>query len=244
MKPVLFPAIDLRDGRCVRLLRGQFDEETVYGDDPVGWARYFEDGGASRLHVVDLDGALAGTPRNLEAIRALVSEVNLPVQVGGGVRTVNDARLLFDSGVHRVVMGTAALEHPNLVTEVARYGSVAVGLDVRGIHLSLQGWTRKSELTVETALETFSDRGVEAFVVTRIERDGSLEGPDLEGLSAVLAASGADVVASGGVGSLEDLRALADLGGGGRVLAGVIVGRALYEGVFDVAEAMAALGGP
>ena len=244
MSPLLFPAIDLRDGRCVRLLQGEFDRETDYGDDPVGWARSFEEAGAPWLHVVDLDGARTGVSRNGESIRAVVSAVNLPVQVGGGVRNVGDACALFDAGVDRVVMGTAAVEYPDLVTEVARHGPVAVGLDVRGIHLAVQGWTRDSGLTVEAALERFSDRAVDAFVVTRIERDGSLDGPDLDGLSGVLAATEVDVVASGGVGSLEDLRALAQLGDTGRPLAGVVVGRALYERAFDVVEATAALGGP
>ena len=244
MSPLLFPAIDLRDGRCVRLLQGEFDRETDYGDDPVGWARSFEEAGAAWLHVVDLDGARTGVSRNGESIRAVVSAVDLPVQVGGGVRNVGDACALFDAGVDRVVMGTAAVEYPDLVTEVARHGPVAVGLDVRGIHLAVQGWTRDSELTVEAALERFSDRAVDAFVVTRIERDGSLDGPDLDGLSGVLAATEVDVVASGGVGSLEDLRALAHLGDTGRPLAGVVVGRALYERAFDVVEATAALGGP
>jgi phosphoribosylformimino-5-aminoimidazole carboxamide ribonucleotide (ProFAR) isomerase len=143
-----------------------------------------------------------------------------------------------------VVMGTAAIERPDLVTEVARHGPVAVGLDVRGANLVLQGWTRDSGLTVETALELFGDRAVDAFVVTRVERDGSLSGPDLDGLSRVLEATEVGVVASGGVGSLKDLRALARLGGNTRSLAGVIVGRALYEREFDIPGAMTALKGP
>ena len=163
---------------------------------------------------------------------------------GGGVRTGGEACALFGAGVGRVGMGAAAGEDPELVTEVARHGPVAVGLDVRGIHLALQGWTRDSGLTVEAALERFGDREVDAFVVTRIERDGSLDGPDLDGLAGVLATTEVDVVASGGVGSLEDLRALAHLGDTDRALAGVVVGRALYERAVDVVEATAALGRP
>ena len=158
MSPLLFPAIDLRDGRCVRLLKGEFDRETDYGDDPVGWDRSIEEAGASWLHVVDLDGARTGVPRNREAIQAVVSAVDLPVQVGGGVRTVGDACALFDAGVDRVVMGTAAVECPDLVTEVARRGPVAVGLDVRGIHLAVHGWARDSGLTVAAALERIAPR--------------------------------------------------------------------------------------
>ncbi|MDE0894830.1 MAG: HisA/HisF-related TIM barrel protein, partial [Acidimicrobiales bacterium] len=179
--------------------------------------------------------------------RPVVAEVaaalDIPVQTGGGVRTVEDARALFDAGVVRVVMGTAAIESPDLVATVAAIGRVAVGLDLRGDEVAVRGWTAGSGLGLQDALERFSSLGTDAFVITRIERDGTLEGPDLEGLGDALAATGIDVVASGGVGRPGDLTDLADLEVDGRRLAGIIIGRALYEGTVDLAAAVEAMGG-
>ena len=240
--PALFPAIDLRDGRCVRLMQGDYARETVYGDDPVAPARAFQEAGAAWVHVVDLDAARTGEPVNRPVVSAVAEALDIGVQAGGGVRTVDDARALFDAGVTRVVMGTAAIESPELVTSVAAIGRVAVGLDVRGDEVAVRGWTAASDFGLYDALDRFSALGTDAFVITRIERDGTLGGSDLDGLGGALAATGIDVVASGGVGSPSDLEDLADLEVDGRRLAGIIIGRALYEGTVDLATAVRTLG--
>ena len=241
--PALFPAIDLRGGLCVRLLRGDYGRETVYGDDPVAQALAFQEAGAPWVHVVDLDAARSGDPVNRPVVAAVVDALDVPVQTGGGVRSVEDAEVLFTAGVRRVVLGTAAIERPALVAEVAALGPVAVGLDVRGREVAVHGWTEGSGLLLGAALRNFEDLGAEALVVTQIERDGTLEGPDLEMYREALAATRLDVVASGGVGMPGHLDDLANLDVGGRRGAGVIVGRALYEGTVDVADAVRRLTG-
>ena len=238
---MLFPAIDILGGRCVRLLQGDYGQETAYGNDPVAQAQAFQDAGATWVHVVDLDAARTGDPVNRQVVAEVAATVDVPVQAGGGVRTLNDARTLFDAGVSRVVMGTAAIENPNLVDEVAGLGRVAVGLDIRGEEVAVRGWTKGSGLLLNDALERFSIRSTDAFVITQIERDGTLQGPDLAGLAAALAATEVDVVASGGVGRPSDLNDLADLVVAGRRLAGIVLGRALYEGTVDLATAIRAL---
>lgn len=234
----LYPAIDIRDGKCVRLMQGDFAQETVYGEDPIAFAKSYEAAGARWIHVVDLDAALAGEPRNRDVVVAIASAVDVKVQVGGGVR---DASLL-EAGIERVVMGTAAVEEPALVGRLAaaHEGRVAVGLDTRDGEVAIRGWTEASGQRILEALERFEKVGVAAFVVTEIGRDGTLLGPDIDGLRQVLGATSVDVIASGGVGSLEHLRILATLEQNGRRLSGAIVGRALYEGVFTVEEAIAA----
>jgi len=239
--PVLFPAIDILGGRCVRLLQGDYGQETAYGNDPVAQAQAFQDAGATWVHVVDLDAARTGDPVNRQVVAEVAATLDVPVQAGGGVRTLNDARTLFDAGVSRVVMGTAAIENPDLVDEVADLGRVAVGLDIRGEEVAVRGWTKGSGLLLNDALERFSIRSTDAFVITQIERDGTLQGPDLAGLAAALAATEVDVVASGGVGRPSDLNDLADLVVAGRRLAGIVLGRALYEGTVDLATAIRAL---
>jgi len=239
----LFPAIDLRGGQCVRLVQGDYGRETVYGDDPVAQALAFQEAGAAWLHIVDLDAARTGEPVNRPVVADVAAALDIPVQTGGGVRTVDDARALFDAGVARVVMGTAAVESPDLVASVAAIGSVAVGLDLRGDEVAVRGWTAGSGLGLEEALDRFATLGTDAFVITRIERDGTLEGPDLSGLRGALESTGIDVVASGGVGRPSDLTDLADLEVDGRRLAGIIIGRALYEGTVDLATAVEAMGG-
>ena len=239
--PALFPAIDILGGRCVRLLQGDYGQETVYGNDPVAQARAFQDAGATWVHVVDLDAARTGDPVNRPVMAEVAATLDVPVQAGGGVRTLDDARTLFDAGVSRVVMGTAAIEDPDLVDQVADLGRVAVGLDIRGEEVAVRGWTEGTGLLLTDAFERFSNRGTDAFVITQIERDGTLQGPDLEGLAAALATTGVDVVASGGVGRPSDLKDLADLAVAGRRLAGIILGRALYEGTIDLAAAIQTL---
>lgn len=241
----LYPAIDLRAGRCVRLYQGDYDRETVYDDDPVARALTFVEAGAPWIHVVDLDAARSGNPENREAVAAIAAAVagRARVQVGGGVRSREAAEALVGAGVARVVIGTAALEQPELVRALAADHPVAVGLDVRGTEIAVRGWEEGSGRALTEVLPEFEDAGVAAVVVTQILRDGTLEGPDTEGLRGVLAATAIEVVASGGVGSLHDLETLAAIEADGRRLAGAIVGRALYEERFTAAEAMAALGG-
>jgi phosphoribosylformimino-5-aminoimidazole carboxamide ribotide isomerase len=238
----LYPAIDLRGGRCVRLYQGDYGRETVYGDDPVAQAQAFADAGAPWIHVVDLDAARSGEPVNRPVVAAIAAAVDVPVQTGGGVRNEAAAEALVDAGVARVVLGTAALEDPDLVRRLAARFPVAVGLDARGDDVAVRGWEQGSGRDVLDVARSFEDAGVAALVVTEIGRDGTLEGPDLDGLARVLDATAIDVIASGGVGSLDDLRALAGLRVGDRVLGGAIVGRALYEGAFGLTDALAAAG--
>jgi phosphoribosylformimino-5-aminoimidazole carboxamide ribotide isomerase len=239
----LFPAIDLRDGHCVRLLRGDYGQETVYGDDPVSQALAFQAAGAPWVHVVDLDAARSGDPVNRPFVAAIAAALDIPVQAGGGIRSIDAAAELFAAGVRRVVLGTAAVERPGLVGEVASLGAVAVGLDVRGRELAVHGWTESSGLLLGPALRQFEGLGAEALVVTQIEQDGTLEGPDIGMYREALEATRLDVVASGGVGTPGHLDDLAALDVDGRRLAGIIVGRALYEGNVDVADAIGRLTG-
>lgn len=242
----LYPAIDLRAGRCVRLTEGDFDRETRYGDDPVAVACGFEAAGAPWIHVVDLDAARTGDPVNRPVVQRIAAAVRIPVQVGGGVRSSDDADALLGAGVARVVMGTAAVEHPEVVAEVATRwpGGVAVGLDHRHGEVQLRGWTQGGGRRVAELLPEALDAGAAVVIVTDISRDGVLRGPDVVGLAALLEATDAPLIASGGVGTLDDLRQLSALrgGAGGRNtgLVGVIVGKALYEGAFDVSSALAA----
>ncbi|MEY4366357.1 MAG: 1-(5-phosphoribosyl)-5-[(5-phosphoribosylamino) methylideneamino] imidazole-4-carboxamide isomerase [Actinomycetota bacterium] len=234
----LFPAIDILAGRVVRLRQGDYDDTTFYGDDPVETALGFATQGARWVHMVDLDAARSGTGTNRTVIAAVASALSgrAVLQVGGGVRTVDDARELADAGVNRVVMGSAAVADPLLVEEVAAVVHVAVGLDHRDGDVATHGWTKASGERVDSMLTRFP--AASAFIITDISRDGMLAGPDVNGLARAAAATTVPVVASGGVGSLEDLRALAAVPG----LAGVIVGKALYERRFTVAEAVAVLG--
>ena len=237
----LYPAIDLRGGRCVRLYQGSYDAETAYSDDPVGQAQQFADAGASWLHVVDLDAARTGDPVNLAVIAAIADAVDVPVQTGGGVRSLDAAAALADAGVARVVIGTAAVETPELVEQVAAHQPVAVGLDARGREVATHGWEQGGGGDLLEMASRFESSGAEAVVVTEISRDGTMSGPDTDGLAAVLDATGLAVIASGGVATLPDLTALAAIGDHSRRLAGVIVGRALYEGRFSVEQALETL---
>lgn len=237
----LYPAIDIRDGNCVRLYQGDYDRETVYGHNPADQAAAFEAEGAPWIHVVDLDAARSGEQKNLASIAAIAEQVDAPLQVGGGVRTVEAARRLWDAGVTRVVIGTAAVQNPDLVRELAPQGQVAVGLDAWGTDIAVAGWEERTGRDLFETVASFGDAGVAAFVVTEIGRDGTMEGPDVDGLQRVLATTEVPVIASGGVGSLDHLRTLSGLTAEGRMLEGVIAGRAIYEQAFTVAEAVAAL---
>jgi phosphoribosylformimino-5-aminoimidazole carboxamide ribotide isomerase len=238
----LFPSIDLRDGQVVRLARGDYDAQTVYGDDPVAVAREFDAAGARWIHVVDLDAALNGGNPNLSVIEAICANVQARVQTGGGVRSVDDASARFAAGATRVVIGSAAVEHPEIVDELSAYhpGQVAVGLDARGRDVAIHGWTDATGLDLLGLAQTFDEVGVGALIVTDISRDGMLSGPALDQLGAVVAAVAVPVIASGGIASTDDLRALAAFEVDGKRLAGSIVGRAIYEHRFTVAEGIAA----
>ena len=239
----LYPAIDLRGGKVVQLVQGDFDREAVHADDPVEVALGFEAAGVPWIHMVDLDAARTGEAHNRELIARVCDAVSVPVQAGGGVRSADAARALADAGVARVVMGTAAVQHPELVEQVAAVQPVALGLDVRGREVSIKGWTEGAGLDIADALTRLEDSGATAVVVTQIQGEGLLGGPDLDGLGELLELTRLDVIASGGVGELEHLRLLDRLDRDGRTLSGVIVGTAIYEGRVDVAEAVAALAG-
>jgi phosphoribosylformimino-5-aminoimidazole carboxamide ribotide isomerase len=230
----LYPAIDIRDGHVVRLLQGNYSQQTTYGDDPVAVALSFVEQGAQWIHVVDLDAARSGSPTNRPVVAALAAAVGdrARVQTGGGVRTVDDARALADAGVARVVMGSAAVRSPELVEQVSVFVPVAVGLDHRAGELAVHGWTEGSGVQLTDALQRFA--AAAAFVITDIARDGMLQGPDIQGLTAAAAATAVPVIASGGVSSLDDVAELAMVPG----IGGVITGKAVYEGRFTVAQAI------
>jgi phosphoribosylformimino-5-aminoimidazole carboxamide ribotide isomerase len=233
----LYPAIDLCAGQVVRLTQGDYTNATVYGDDPVAVARSFADAGAVWIHVVDLDAARSGSPQNRRIVAAIAAAVHglAKVQTGGGVRTIADARELADAGVDRVVMGSAAIRHPELVDQAAEVVAVAVGLDHRNGEIAVHGWTEGAGVSLDEALGRYP--AASAFVITDISRDGMLDGPDVDGLTTAAAGSTVPVIASGGVSSLADIEVLAGVSG----IAGIITGKALYEGRFTVAQALQAL---
>jgi phosphoribosylformimino-5-aminoimidazole carboxamide ribotide isomerase len=243
---ILYPAIDLRDGHAVRLVRGDYSEETVYDDDPLDAARRWLGQGARGLHVVDLDGARAGEPMNLEHMARIASEATVPVQVGGGLRNAEAVTAVLEAGADRVVLGTAALAEPELVEALAaEHGErIVVGVDARSGRVAVEGWERETHATAAESISDLAARGVRRFVFTPVEVDGTLAGPGMAQLQEVARAAaeaGVALIYSGGVGSLDDLRELR--GTALESLEGVIVGRALYEERFTVAEGQAALGG-
>ena len=240
---ILYPAIDIRGGQAVRLLRGDYERETTYDADPVDAAARWAGEGAAILHVVDLDGAKAGEPRNLETVRRIAAAVDCPIQVGGGLRDAAAVEAVLDAGAARVVIGTAALRDPEfLAAALERHGErVVVSVDAREGKVSLSGWTETSDVEVAAAVADLGSRGVARFLCTAIEVDGTMEGPALDELARIAAGSEARVIASGGVGTLAHLEALTGLAAAHPNLEGAIVGRALYEREFSVAEAIAAL---
>lgn len=233
----LYPAIDLRGGRVVRLRQGDYADETIYGDDPVQVALSFAVDGAPWIHIVDLDAARTGTPVNRGVIADMARAIagRAKIQTGGGVRTLEDVRDLVGRGIQRVVMGSAAVADPALVGAASAITEVAVGLDHRQGELAVHGWTQGSGVQLSQALSWFPSAS--AFVITDISRDGMLQGPDIEGLRQAVASCAVPVIASGGVSSLDDLTSLATIAG----LSGIITGKALYEGRFSVSEALAIL---
>jgi len=238
---LLYPAIDVRGGQAVRLTQGDYGRETIYDADPVDAALRWAREGAEFLHVVDLDGAKAGEPQNLDAIRRIAAAVDCPIQVGGGLRDDESVAAVLDAGASRVVIGTAALRDPEFLDRVlAEYGDrVVVSVDARGGKVSLSGWTETSDVDVADAVGELGKRGVARFLCTAIEVDGTMEGPALGELNRIAAATDARVIASGGVGTLDHLEQLSR--DAAPNVEGVIVGRALYERRFTVADAIAAL---
>jgi phosphoribosylformimino-5-aminoimidazole carboxamide ribotide isomerase len=237
----LYPAIDMLGGKAVRLVKGDFEAKKVYDEDPLSAASGWVQAGARRLHVVDLDGARDGAPVNLEHLRRIASELGVPVQFGGGLRSLQAISDALDAGAERAILGTAAFTNPGLLDEaLAEWpGRVLVSVDVRGGRVATAGWTETIDLTAEEVVARLWEQGASELVYTNVDRDGMLEGPDLEEVGRLAAAVGGSFVYSGGIGALADLEGLAALHA--ESLAGVIVGKALYERRFTVAEARAAL---
>jgi len=237
---ILYPAIDLKDGACVRLLRGEMADATVYNEDPGAQARAFEAAGAGWLHIVDLNGAFEGRPVNAVAVEAILGAVSVPAQLGGGIRDRATIEDWFERGLARVILGTAALRDPGLVREAAAAhpGRIAVGIDARGGKVAVEGWAETTDMPAADLAKAFEDAGVAALIYTDIERDGAMAGPNVAATAELARAVSIPVIASGGVSSLKDLAALKACGA---PLDGVISGRALYDGRLDLAEAVALL---
>ncbi len=240
---ILFPAIDLKDGQCVRLKLGEMSQATVFNDDPAAQARAFESQGFRYLHVVDLNGAFAGKPVNAPAVEAILRAVQMPVQLGGGIRDLATVEMWLGQGIRRVILGTVAVRDPGLVREACRRfpGRVAVGIDARGGKVAVEGWAETSELAAVDLARRFEDAGVAAIIYTDIDRDGVLKGLNLPATLALADAVSIPVIASGGLAGLDDIRAL--LQPRYAKLEGAITGRALYDGRLDAKAALALLSG-
>lgn len=236
---IIIPAIDIKQGRCVRLLQGEMDKETVFSDDPSAMAQRWEREGASLIHVVDLDGAINKKPGNLDAIQKIVNHINIPIQVGGGIRDEKTIGMYMDLGVQRVVIGSEAVYNPKLVEQacLAWPGRIVVGIDARNGMVAIEGWTKTTDVSAVALGKQFEDIGVAAINFTDIERDGMRSGPNIEATRELAKAVNIDVVASGGVSSMTDIENLAPLEADGVV--GVITGRALYDGSLDLKAALA-----
>lgn len=236
---ILYPAIDLKDGQCVRLLKGEMESATVFGEDPAAQAQVFEAAGCDWLHLVDLNGAFAGAPVNGAAVEAILGAVRVPVQLGGGIRDMATVERWLSRGVARVILGTVAVENPDLVRSAARAfpGQVAVGLDARSGKVATRGWAEETDMEVTDLARAFEDAGIAAIIYTDIDRDGAMGGPNVAATEALARTVSVPVIASGGVSSMTDLTALRDTG----VIAGAISGRALYDGAIDLTQALTAL---
>lgn len=237
---ILYPAIDLKDGKCVRLLRGEMAAATVFGDDPAAQALKFQQAGCQWLHLVDLNGAFAGQPVNASAVEAILAAISVPAQLGGGIRDLATIELWLSRGLARVILGTAAVEDPDLVRRAAQAfpGQIAVGIDARRGYVATRGWAEETTVQAVDLARRFEDAGVAALIYTDIDRDGAMQGPNIPATEALARSVTIPVIASGGVSRMEDLLALRDTG----VIAGAISGRALYDGAIDLGEAVRALG--
>ena len=239
---ILYPAIDLKDGQCVRLLKGDMDKTTVFNDDPAAQARAFQHAGCEWLHMVDLNGAFAGSPVNGEAVDAILAALTIPAQLGGGIRDMETIEMWLTKGLARAILGTVAVENPAMVRDAARAfpGQIAVGIDARNGKVATKGWAEETDVIVTDLARQFEDAGVAAIIYTDINRDGAMQGPNVEATAALANAVSIPVIASGGVSSLGDLQALRDCGA---PLDGAISGRAIYDGKINLAEAVALLKG-
>jgi phosphoribosylformimino-5-aminoimidazole carboxamide ribotide isomerase len=236
---ILYPAIDLKDGNAVRLVHGDMDQTTVFNDDPAAQARLFVEAGCKWLHLVDLNGAFAGEPVNAAPVEAILKACPVPAQLGGGIRDMKTIERWIDKGLARVILGTVAVENPDLVREAAREfpGKVAVGLDARNGFVATRGWAEETDIQVVDLAKQFEDAGIAAIIYTDILRDGAMKGPNIDATAALARAVNIPVIASGGVSSMDDLTALKATG----VISGAISGRALYDGAIDLAAALALL---
>lgn len=234
----IYPAIDIRGGKCVRLVQGDYGQETVYGEQPVEAAKRWEANGASWIHVVDLDGAKEGRPMNAQLICEIARSVSIPIQVGGGLRTIEDIDLLLEAGAARAILGTAAIENRGFVeAALGKYGErLAIGIDARNGLVATRGWLETSEVRADILAVELAEVGAKTFIFTDISRDGMMKGPNVEAIVQLAKASGQQVIASGGVSSIDDIRALSTHAGDG--VAGTIIGKALYTGTVDLTEAV------
>lgn len=237
---ILYPAIDLKDGACVRLYKGEMDQATVFNDNPAAQARAFQDAGCEWLHLVDLNGAFAGEPVNGAAVEAILAQTSVPAQLGGGIRDMATIERWLSTGLARVILGTVAVEDPGLVRNAARAypGQVAVGLDARNGMVATRGWAKETDINVTDLARSFEDAGVAAIIYTDINRDGAMQGPNVAATAALANAVSIPVIASGGVSSLADLVALKNCGA---MLDGVISGRALYDEAINLGDALTEL---
>lgn len=236
---IIYPAIDLKDGKCVRLYKGDLTQQTIYNEDPAAQARDWDKAGFSWIHVVDLNGAVDGHPVNIEAVSNIIRAVGIPIQLGGGIRQLNQIRTWLEAGVRRVILGTAAVNNPGLVFDACRLfpGQIVVGIDARGDKVAIDGWTKDSDQTVTELAKMFEQAGVSTLIYTDISRDGTGEGLNMEATIKLAQSVSIPVIASGGVGSLDDLRAVKEAEAHG--VEGVIVGKALYDGRIDPKVALA-----
>lgn len=232
---IVIPAVDLKGGKCVRLFQGRMDKETVYSDDPVSMAKKWEAEGAGMLHIVDLDGAVGGSPANNEAVAGIVKALKIPCELGGGIRTMEAIEKCVAMGLARVVLGTVAVKNPSLVKDAARAfpGKIVVGIDAVGGMVAVEGWTETSKVTAGDLAKSFEDMGVRAINYTDISRDGAMKGPNIEETARMVKTVSIPIVAAGGVSRLEDLTNLAQTG-----VEGAITGKAIYEGAFTITEAI------
>ena len=236
---IVIPAIDIKNGKCVRLLQGRMDAETVFSDDPAAMGRRWANDGATLIHIVDLDGAVGKRPVNLDTVRKIIDQIHVPVQVGGGIRDIDTIRMYLDQGVSRVIIGTEAIKNPDLVKSACQEfpGQIVVGIDAKAGKVAIEGWTKTTEVTAIDLARQFEDCGVAVINFTDIERDGMRTGPNLLETEKLARAISIPVVASGGVSSIEDIKNLLPLAAAGVV--GVITGRALYDGSLDLKAAIA-----
>lgn len=234
---IIYPAVDIQDGKCVRLFQGQFGDVTVYSEDPVEMALKWERAGARYLHVIDLDGARAGEPQNVAIISRMAVQAGIPIQMGGGIRSIEKIEIILNKGIQRVILGTSAVNDPNLVKAAlgAFENGIVVGIDARNGMVAVEGWARTSDFTAVGFARKMQDLGAKTIIYTDISRDGTLSGPNLKAMEDMRKAVGIEIIAAGGVSSIDDIRRLKETG-----VSGAIIGKALYTGDIDLAEALEA----